>query len=193
MSDLTRLKRRIELGDKLTSDELLPLVYNELRRMAQYRLNQLPNQTIQATGLVHEAYLRLARAPTSPEDSSSPRWDSKGHFFSAAAESMRRILVEIARRKSRTKHGGQFKRNDITLSAIVDKLPDDDVIAIDEVLNQFAIQYPDHAELIKLRFFVGLSEGDAAAILGISRATASRQWRFGRTWLFNEIRKSEKK
>ena len=185
MSDITRLIRKIESGDKLASDELLPIVYNELRRLAQHRLNQLPNQSIQATGLVHEAYMRLVN------DSDDPKWESKGHFFSAAAESMRRILVEIARKKSRKKHGGEFKRNDIALSAIVDKLPDDDVVAIDNVLDKFQTEYPDHAKLIKLRFFLGLSETEAAEILGISRATASRYWKFGRTWLFNEIRNSD--
>ena len=182
MEEITRLIQRIDAGDQRASAELLPLVYQELRRLAQYRLNHAPNQTLQATALVHEAFLRLVGGP------SEQQWDSKGHFFSAAAESMRRILVDSARKKGRKKHGGEFNRCDISMSAIVDSIDDTDIEALDAALNAFQIEYPQHAELIKLRFFAGLPESEAATAMGISRATASRYWTFGRTWLFNKIK-----
>ena len=184
MNDFTELIQKAKAGDKQASEDVLPMVYQELRRLAQYRLNQTPNQTLQATALVHEAFLRLVGSSQEQE------WDSRGHFFSAAAESMRRILVEVARRKSRKKHGGEFQRNDLTMSALVDQMPDEEIVALDEALDQLEREYPEHAELIKLRFFVGLSEKEAADALGISRPTASRYWTFGRTYLFKQLKKS---
>ena len=182
MNDVTQLLQQIEDGDSRASDELLPLVYAELRRLAQHRLGGVqPNQTLQATALVHEAYLRLVRGE-SPQN-----WDSKGHFFSAAAEAMRRILVEKARRKGRKKHGGELQRVNLSESQVVDQVPVADLEALDEALTIFEAEHPDKAELIKLRFFAGLSEEEAAQALGISRATASRHWTFGRTWLFRQM------
>lgn len=180
MNEVTQLIRQIEAGDRQASEELLPLVYAELRRLAQYRLAGMrPNQTLQATALVHEAYLRLVDGKQD--------WDSKGHFFAAAAEAMRRILVEKARRKGRQKHGGQFKRVDLSVSQVVDQVAADDLDALDEALSILEEAYPDKAKLIKLRFFAGLSEAEAASALGISRATASRHWTFGKTWLFKQM------
>ncbi len=187
MNEITHLIQQIEAGDQHASDDLLPLVYGELRRLAQRRLATAnPNQTLQATALVHEAYVRLV------DSADQQQWDSKGHFFSAAAEAMRRILVENARRKSRQKHGGQFKRADISVSQVVDNVAMDDLTVLDDALSEFERRWPDKAKLIKLRFFGGLSEAEAAAALGISRATASRQWTFGRTWLFKTMKECEK-
>lgn len=185
MNEIAHLIKRIQSGNRQASEELLPLVYQDLRRLAQHRLNHLsPGQTLQATGLVHEAYLRLVDAENKQD------WDSKGHFFSAAAESMRRILVEKARKRARKKHGGDFNRADISMSEVVDEIPVDDLETLDSALTKFEHAYPDKAELIKLRFFAGLTEEQAANALGISRATASRYWTFGRTWLFSEMRRA---
>lgn len=182
MKHVTQLIQQIEAGDQQASEDLLPLVYQELRRLAQHRLaNANPNQTLQATALVHEAYVRLVDA----ENQQS--WDSRGHFFSAAAEAMRRIMVEKARRKGRQKHGGQHKRVDFAESQVVDQIPSEDLESLDVALTKLEETYPEKAELIKLRFFAGLSEEQAANALGISRATASRHWTFGRTWLFKEM------
>ena len=183
MSEVTQLIQQLESGDGRASEQLLPLVYNELRRLAQSRLKHAPGQTLQATALVHEAFVRLVHVPE-PQS-----WDSRGHFFSAAAEAMRRILVESARKKSRVKHGGEFQRADITMSAIVDRIEDHNIEALDEALQKLNEEYPEHASLIKMRFFVGMSEKEVADVMGISRATASRYWTFGRTWLFNEMKK----
>lgn len=181
MSDITQIIQQIEAGNQKASDELLPLVYSELRRLAQARLgNVSPGQTLQATALVHEAFVRLVDAKT------VQKWDSQGHFFAAAAEAMRRIMVESARRKGRVKHGGEFQRVNFSISDVAGKEVED-FESLDAALSKFESQYPDRAKVIKLRFFAGLSEQETAAALGISRATASRYWTFGRTWLFKEL------
>lgn len=182
MSDITQLIEQIEAGNQRASEELLPLVYGELRRLAQARIaNVAPGQTLQATALVHEAFIRLVDAKNTQE------WDSQGHFFAAAAEAMRRIMVENARRKGRVKHGGAFQKVDISVANIAET-QGVSIESLDAALSKFEAHYPEQAKLIKLRFFAGLSEKEAAAALGISRATASRQWTFGRTWLFKEMK-----
>ena len=181
--DVTQLLHRIEAGDKQAGKELLPLVYAELRRLAQQKLgNELPGQTLQATALVHEAYLRLG--------GTDKKWDGRGHFIAAAAESMRRILVERARRKKRVKHGGEQKRVELNENVAARDISDD-VLAIDSVFDDFASKHPEKAELVKLRFFVGLTNKEAADVLGISTSTADRHWTFARAWLFRELRKDQ--
>ena len=184
--DVSQLIDRIEGGDTCAGEELLPLIYSELRRLAQHRVNGVgASPSLQATALVHEAYIRLV-------DTSSPQnWESKGHFFAAAAEAMRRIMVERARKKGRQKHGGRFNRVDLSVSQVIDDVDPVDFEALDTVFSRFENEFPDKAQLIKLRFFAGLSETEAASALGISRATASRYWTFGRAWLFKEMGKLE--
>lgn len=180
---VTQLLADITAG-RAQAGELLPLVYAELRRLAARRLaDERPGQTLQPTALVHEAYLRLVG------DADLRSWDSRGHFFAAAAEAMRRILVENARRRQRIRHGGQRTRVDLS-NADAALEPDDPVnlLALDEALAALALESPQKAQLVKLRYFAGLSEADAARILGISRATASRWWAFARAWLFDRLR-----
>ncbi len=188
MSDATRLLNAIEQGDPTAAEELLPLVYEELRRLASQRMaNEAPGQTLQPTALVHEAYLRLV-------GSTAGHWNSRGHFFAAAAEAMRRILVENARRKQRLKHGGGLQRIDLTTSLDIAMIsPDADVIAVDEALNKLAQHYPRVAKLIELRFFAGLPPVEAARFLEISESTATRDWRFGRAWLGRELKEYSSK
>lgn len=182
-TDVTQLLKRIDSGDKKAGEELLPLVYEELRRLAQHKLgNELPGQTLQATALVHEAYLRLGGM----ED----KWDGRGHFFAAAAEAMRRILVERARRKRRVKHGGEQQRVELN-EGVVARNVSDDVLAVDEVFDDFAQKHPENAELVKLRYFVGLTNREAADVMGISTSTADRHWAFARAWLLRELKKRE--
>jgi RNA polymerase sigma factor (TIGR02999 family) len=183
---VTQLLDAIDAG-RASADELLPLVYAELRRLAAGRLaHEAAGQTLEPTALVHEAYLRLVG------DADRRRWDSRGHFFAAAAEAMRRILVENARRKQRLKHGGGHERVDL-LEADAPLQPDDheNLLALDEALEAFTVQSPEKARLVKLRYFAGLSENEAAEVLGISRATASRWWAFARAWLFDRLRTGE--
>ena len=183
MSDVTRILSAIEQGDPKAAEGLLPLVYEELRNLASQRLAQeKPGQTLQSTALVHEAYLRLV----GPEE--APRWDSRGHFFAAAAEAMRRILVDNARRKRSEKHGGQLERLNLDAVEIAAKTPSEDLLALDEALTKLAAEDPVKAELVKLRYFAGLSEEEAARALGISRATAHRHWHYAKVWLFSELR-----
>jgi len=177
MADVTQTLGAIEQGDPHAAEQLLPLVYDELRRLAARRLGrETPGQTLQATALVHEAYLRLVGR----ED---PGWQGRGHFFAAAAEAMRRILIDNARRKGRPKHGGDRKRvalaDDLSLTQ-----PREDLLALDEALTKLAAEEPSKAELVKLRYFAGLSLEEAAACLGISAATAKRYWVVARAWLF---------
>jgi RNA polymerase sigma factor (TIGR02999 family) len=165
----------------------LPLVYEELRKLAAARLAEVkPGQTLQATALVHEAYLRLVGngEPAHP-------WNSRGHFFAAAAEAMRRILVENARRKGRIRHGGEHRRVNLDESCPVAAVPDENVLAIDEALTHLAALDATRAELVKLRFFAGLSMPETALALGISLATAERYWSFARTWLYAELSGNE--
>jgi RNA polymerase sigma factor (TIGR02999 family) len=183
MNDVTRLLAAIEHGDPRASEELLPLVYRELRQLAQQRLaREKPGQTLQATALVHEAYLRLVGGQGAPD------WDSRGHFFAAAAEAMRRILIENARRKRAERHGGRLERQDLDAIAIVAPTPSDDLLALDEALTKLEAEDPVKGQLVKLRYFTGLSEEDAADVLGISRTTAQRHWRYAKVWLLRRLR-----
>jgi RNA polymerase sigma factor (TIGR02999 family) len=161
----------------------MPLVYNELRRLAANRVaNEKPGLTISATSLVHEAYLRLVA------DDPPLQWDNRGHFFAAAAEAMRRILVESARRKKRVKHGGQHARVDLSPSCAVEEEPAVDIVALDEAISRLAAADPIKAELVKLRYFAGLTMMEAAQALGISRATAERHWLVAKSWLYSELK-----
>ena len=180
--EVTQILRRIEAGDSRASADLLPKIYEELRKLAAARLtNEKPGQTLQATALVHEAYLRLTGNQTSES------WDGRGHFFAAAAEAMRRILVERARRKKRVRHGGEFRRVDLNDGAVISDAPKDDIIALHEALEKLEHEAPARAELIKLRYFAGLTVQQAAQAMDISVSTAERYWRFGKTWLLAEI------
>ena len=182
MSDITRILSAIEAGDPQAAGQLLPLVYDELRKLAAQKLAQeAPGQTLQATALVHEAYVRLVDAEK------AQRWNSRGHFFAAAAEAMRRILVESARRKSRLKHGREHQRVDLDSGCLVSAPPSLDLLALDEALSRLAATEPAKAELVKLRFFAGLTMPEAAAVLDISLATAERYWTFARSWLYAEM------
>jgi RNA polymerase sigma factor (TIGR02999 family) len=172
-----------EMPQKLhTAQQLLPLVYEELRRLAAGKLAyERPGHTLQPTALVHEAWLRLAGA-------SGQHWQGRTHFFGAAAEAMRRILVESARRKQRLKHGGGCERTDVDTMELAGSLPDDDLLALDEALTQLAGIDAEAAKLVSLRFFTGLTQAQAAEQLGISRSTADRAWVFARAWLYQRIR-----
>jgi RNA polymerase sigma factor (TIGR02999 family) len=183
MSDVTRILTAIENGDSSAADELLPLVYQELRKLAAAKLaKENAGQTLQPTVLVHEAYLRLV-------DSDQPQqWNGRGHFFGAAAEAMRRILVENARRKRSQKHGGQMKRVDIDVANAITEGPSDDLLALDEALIRLEDQWPDKAKLVKLRYFAGLTIPEASQAMKISTATAERNWRFSRAWLHSQLK-----
>jgi RNA polymerase sigma factor (TIGR02999 family) len=184
MSDVTRILSAIEQGDPHAADELLPLVYDELRKLAAQRLAQeKPGQTLQATALVHEAYLRLVDIERAQE------WNSRGHFFAAAAEAMRRILIETARRKQSGKHGGGLVRQD--LDAVDLAAPDspEDVLALDEALQKLADHDKGAADVVRLRFFAGLPLPEVAELLNISPRTADRLWAYARAWLHQEIQR----
>jgi len=181
MNEVTQTLSAIEQGDPHAAEQLLPLVYDELHRLAVQKLAQeRPGQTLQATALVHEAYLRLV------DVKQVQKWSTRGHFFAAAAEAMRRILIDNARRKRRPKHGGDRQRIDLDEMLALPELRED-LVALDEALQRFAQEQPAKAELVKLRYFAGLSLDDAAACLGISRATAKRYWAVGRAWLFDAL------
>jgi RNA polymerase sigma factor (TIGR02999 family) len=183
MSDVTRILSAIEHGDPHAAEQLLPLVYHELRRLAAHKLaREAPGQTLQATALVHEAYLRLV------DVDQAAHWSSRGHFFAAAAEAMQRILVENARRKRRIKHGGQFERVEIELADLPTRMPPEELLALDEALEQLKQQDPIKAQLVTLRYFGGMTIEQAAAVLGISRVTAHRYWTYVRAWLHQQIR-----
>jgi RNA polymerase sigma factor (TIGR02999 family) len=185
MNDVTRILSAIEHGDPKAAEQLLPLVYRELRRLAQQRLGrEKPGQTLQATALVHEAYLRLV------DGEEGERWNSRGHFFAAAAEAMRRILVENARRKRTEKHGGLHQRQDLDGIDIAAPAPSQDLLALDEALAKLEAEDPVKAQLVKLRYFAGLAEDEAASVLGISRTSAQRYWRYAKAWLITELRKA---
>src|SRR5215510_10907018 len=182
MTEVTRILSAIEQGDPHAAERLLPLVYDELRRLAAQKLAQeKPGQTLQATALVHEAYLRLVDAEQ------AQRWNSRGHFFAAAAEAMRRILVENARRKRSVKHGGQRVRIDLNEALVISDEPRHDLLELDELLNQLASADPRAAELVKLRFFAGLTGDQAAAVLGIAPRSADLLWAYARAWLFEKL------
>jgi RNA polymerase sigma factor (TIGR02999 family) len=182
MSDVTRILSAIEQGDPHAAEQLLPLVYDELRRLATAKMaHEKPGQTLQATALVHEAYLRLV------DTARARRWDSRGHFFAAAAEAMRRILVENARRKRRLKRGGELARVDLEDAALACRMPPADLLALDEALAKLAVEDPAKARLVELRFFAGLSLEEASKVLGVSTVTAKRYWRYARAWLHREV------
>ena len=181
MSDVTRVLQSIESGDAKAADELLPLVYDELRRLATHRMAQeSPGQTLQPTALVHEAWLRLT-------GNENVKWEGRAHFFAAAAEAMRRILIDNARRKRAARHGGGQQRVNVEELDITGQAKDDELLAVHEALDRFAAVDRQKAELVKLRYFAGLTIDEAAEILGISPATAKRYWTFARAWLYREI------
>src|SRR4051812_11505140 len=185
MSQVTQILSAIEQGDPHAAGQLLPLVYHELRNLAGQKLaHESPGQTLQPTALVHEAYLRLLG------EEEELHWDSRGHFFAAAAEAMRRILVENARRKAAVKHGGGLRRRELGEVPTPDPEPREDLLALDEALGKLARADPVKAELVKLRYFVGLTAAEAAQALGISLATADRHWAYARAWLYREVSRS---
>jgi RNA polymerase sigma factor (TIGR02999 family) len=189
MTDVTRVLERMRQGAARAAKQLLPLVYDELRQLAARKLAQeKPGQTLQATALVHEAYLRLMPAPKSPAAQGEIRWDGRAHFFAAAAEAMRRILVENARRKRRRKHGGGLQRQELHPDLAAAPAADEEVLALDAALARLAQQYPVHARLVELRYFAGLTGDEAARLLDISPSTADRHWLFARAWLRRELR-----
>jgi RNA polymerase sigma factor (TIGR02999 family) len=179
MSDVTHILAAIERGDPKAADQLLPLVYDELRRLAAQRLaHERPGQTLQATALVHEAYFRLVGS------GEPPRWEGCGHFFAAAAEAMRRILIDRARHKLTCKAGGGRRRLDLDdIEPALDVENGDRLLALDEALRQLEAEDPRKAELVKLRFFAGLTGEQAAAALGVSTSTAEKDWAYARSWL----------
>lgn len=182
MSDVTRILSQIGSGDPAAAEQLLPLVYDELRKLAAARLlHEMPGQSLEATALVHEAYLRLVDVPQ------AQHFSGRGHFFAAAAEAMRRILVDQARRRNAAKRGGDVGREELHASAIAAPRPADELLAVDEVLDQLAVADPVAANLVKLRFFVGLNTSETAAALGISIRSAHDVWAYARSWLHQKI------
>ncbi|HKB39463.1 MAG TPA: ECF-type sigma factor [Gemmataceae bacterium] len=183
MSQVTQILSAIEQGDPHAAEQLLPLVYEELRKLAAQKLAQeKPGQTLQATALVHEAYLRLVGT-----DQTQP-WESRGHFFAAAAEAMRRILINRARDKGRQKRGGGWQRLDLDHLAVADQASEEETLAVDEVLQRLEQHNKPCADLVKLRFYTGLTMDEAAAALGIAARTAHRYWAFARAWLYDALR-----
>jgi len=181
MSDVTRILTAIERGDAQATDDLLPVVYNELRRIAAHKMSaEAAGHTLQPTALVHEAWLKLV-------DSPAQSWQNRAHFFGAAAEAMRRILIASARRKQTQRRGARAQHLELDDLDIASPAPDDQLLALNEALDRFAALEPKQAELVKLRYFVGLKIEEAAEVLGISEATAKRWWAYARAWLFNEI------
>jgi RNA polymerase sigma factor (TIGR02999 family) len=182
MDAVTRILSALDQGDPHAAEQLLPLVYDELRRLAAEKLaHEKPGQTLQATALVHEAYLRLVGGDK------AQHWDSRGHFFAAAAEAMRRILIDNARRKRRPKHGGGRHRVSLDEALSLGQAPNDDLLALDEALDQLARAEPAKAELVKLHYFAGLSLEEAGRVLGIAPRTAKRHWAYARAWLYAAI------
>lgn len=182
VSDVTRILQAIEQGEPHAAEELLPLVYDELRKLAAHKMaNEAPGQTLQATALVHEAWLRLVG------DAAGQHWDTRGHFFAAAAEAMRRILIENARRKARQKRGGNWERVELENLQLAFESDPLTLLGIDEALDQLAREHPPKAQLVKLRFFAGLSLPEAAKALGLPETTAKRHWAFARAWLYDRI------
>jgi len=186
MSDVTRILQSVESGNAKAADELLPLVYAELRKLAAAKMaNESPNQTLQPTALVHEAWLRLI-------GNENVKWQGRAHFFGAAAEAMRRILIDNARRKRALRHGGGQQRLDVSEIEIAAPAKDDELLAINSALEKFATVNKQKAELVKLRYFVGLTIEESADILGVSAPTAKRWWTYSRAWLSVEIAGAEK-
>ncbi|HVM47987.1 MAG TPA: sigma-70 family RNA polymerase sigma factor [Candidatus Acidoferrum sp.] len=187
MSEVTQILNAIDRGDPRAAEELLPLVYEELRKLAAHKMsNEMPGQTLQPTALVHEAWLRLVG------QDSQTRFNSHGHFFGAAAEAMRRILIENARRKQAKRHGGGQQRVDIADVEIAEKTCDEEMLAISDALGKLAVRDKVKAELVKLRYFAGMTLEEAAEILGISHPTAKRYWNYSRAWLHAEVTASRR-
>jgi RNA polymerase sigma factor (TIGR02999 family) len=183
MTEVTRVLNAIGQGDSSAAEQLLPLVYDELRKLAAQRLAQeKPGQTLQATALVHEAYLRLVDAEK------ARHWDSRGHFFAAAAEAMRRILIDSARNKAAQKRGGAYRRIDLNAADLPTQTAPDDLLLLDDVLEALARADPDAAKLAKLRFFAGLSVAEAGEALGLPRSSAYERWTFARAWLYSQMK-----
>ncbi|MBI3850245.1 MAG: sigma-70 family RNA polymerase sigma factor [Verrucomicrobia bacterium] len=181
MSDVTRILEAAQQGDPTAADQLLPLVYEELRRLAAHKMaNEAAGQTLQPTALVHEAWLRLV-------GNENQKWDGRAHFFAAAAEAMRRILIERARRKRAIRHGGDQQRVDVAKVDLASPSDDDQLLAVNEALDKLAAEYKVEAELVKLRYFVGMTNEEAAEVLGISPRTAKYYWTHARAWLYREI------
>ena len=184
MSEFSQILGRVEHGDPKAAAELLPIVYDELRRLAAQKMaREKPGQTLQATGLVHEAWIKLAGSP-------EQRWQNRHHFFAAAAEAMRRILIDRARKRNRTRHGHGLERIDLQQIEIAETATDPQLLAVDEALQKLAAESPERAELVNLRYYVGLSIPNAAEALGISESTAKRQWNYIRLWLFKELHRT---
>ncbi len=182
MPEVTQLLNAMEEGDSKAAGELLPLVYDELRKLAAFKMaNEAAGQTLQPTALVHEAWLKLA-------GSSEQQWRNRRHFFGAAAEAMRRILIDRARKRNRSRHGHGLDRIDLSHVDVAIETNDETLLAVDEALGRLAAESPERAELVKLRYFTGLSIPDAAEMLGISESTAKRQWNYVRAWLFRELK-----
>ena len=182
MTGVTQILSQIESGDPSAAEQLLPLVYDELRKLAAAKLaREKPGQTLQATALVHEAYLRLV------DVNRAQHWDSRGHFFAAAAEAMRRILIDRARKKQRPKHGGNRRRVDLDSVFPANDASADSLLAMDDALIKLAQHAPEKAELIRLRYYTGCSLAEAAMAMGVSYATAKRYWTYARAWLYSEL------
>ena len=182
MSDVTRILEAVQNGDPVAADQLLPLVYDELRKLAAARMAQeKPGHTLQPTALVHEAWLRLV-------GSENQRWDNRAHFFAAAAEAMRRILIEKARRRQRLRHGGGQERVDLDEIAIIAPESDERLLQVHEALDRLAAEDKVKADVVKLRFFVGLNDREVADALGLSERTVERHWAYAKPWLFRQIR-----
>lgn len=184
VSDVTQILEAAQNGDPTAAEQLLPVVYDELRRLAAHRMaNEAAGQTLQPTALVHEAWLRLV-------GNDNQKWDGRAHFFAAAAEAMRRILIDRARRKRRLKHGGEMQRVDFTTLDVAILTDDEHLLAVDEALQKLAERDPVSAQLIKLRFFAGLPNIEAARLLGIPERSAKRTWAYARAWLFEELKRT---
>ena len=182
MTDITQILSQIESGDAVAAEELLPLVYDELRKLATQRMgHEKAGQTLQATALVHEAYLRLV------DVNQAQHWNSRGHFFAAAAEAMRRLLVERARRKKRMRHGGGHKRLDLDTELFISSDGDEMVLAINDALERLAVEEPEAVEVVKLRYFAGLTIEETAAAMSISVRTVNRHWTYARAWLYQQL------
>ena len=185
MAAVTQILTAIERGEARAAEELLPLVYDELRRLAAQQLaREKPGQTLQATALVHEAWLRLVGQA---QGVAEPKWNDRRHFFRAAAEAMRRILIDNARHKGAARHGGGWERVNVDEIQVATEMPADQLLVVDETLDRFSQLYPQAAELVRLRFYAGLSQQQAAELLGVARRSADRLWSFARAWLFTEI------
>jgi RNA polymerase sigma factor (TIGR02999 family) len=186
VSDVTQILQRVEQGDNKAAEELLPLVYEELRRLAAHKMaNEAAGQTLQPTALVHEAWLRLV-------GNQNQQWNGRAHFFGAAAEAMRRILVENGRRKRAARHGGGQAKLDIQTIELAAPAQDDELLAVNDAVDKLAVRDKQKAELVKLRYFVGLTTEEAAQVLGISVPTADRWWNFSRAWLYEEIERQQR-